>query len=126
MHLAPAVLLLLHLLAAAWWVAGMAVMHLAVRPAAVATLPPPLRLPFMTAALGRFFAGVSLAVVLLLASGFAMIVPAGAKHNVINTGDKLMRLYTLYAPPEHVDGVIALTRADAEALHEHFDGKTTE
>ena len=59
-------------------------------------------------------------------SGFAMIVPAGAKHNVINTGDKLMRLYTLYAPPEHVDGVIALTRADAEALHEHFDGKTTE
>ena len=59
-------------------------------------------------------------------SGFAMIVPAGAKHNVINTGDKLLRLYTLYAPPEHVDGVIALTRADAEALHEHFDGKTTE
>lgn len=41
-------------------------------------------------------------------------------------GDKLLRLYTLYAPPQHVDGIIALTRADAETLHEEFDGKTTE
>jgi len=82
MHIVPAVLLLLHLLAAAWWVGGMAVMHFAVRPAAVATLPPPLRLPFMAAALGRFFVGVSLAIVLLLVSGFAMIVQAGGMRQV--------------------------------------------
>ncbi|RZI72514.1 MAG: hypothetical protein EOP80_13435 [Variovorax sp.] len=82
MPLVNAVLLFLHLLAAAWWVGGMAVMHMAVRPAAVAALPPPLRLPFMAAALGRFFFGVSLAVVLLLASGFALIMQAGGMRQV--------------------------------------------
>lgn len=56
----------------------------------------------------------------------AMIVPAGAKHNVINTGKTTLQLYTIYAPPEHVDGTIRATKADAEALKEHFDGKTTE
>jgi uncharacterized membrane protein len=70
-------LLCLHLLAAALWVGGMAVMHFAVRPAAVQTLEPPLRLPFMAAALGRFFAWVSAAVIVLLASGLAMILLAG-------------------------------------------------
>ena len=69
-----ATLLCLHLLAATLWVGGMAVMHFAVRPAAVQTLEPPLRLPFMAAALGRFFAWVSVAVLLLLASGLAMIL----------------------------------------------------
>jgi mannose-6-phosphate isomerase-like protein (cupin superfamily) len=59
-------------------------------------------------------------------SGFAMIVPAGAKHNVINSGEKVMHLYTIYAPPQHADGIVAATRAEAEAMHEHFDGKTTE
>jgi uncharacterized membrane protein len=68
-----ATLLCLHLLAAALWVGGMAVMHFAVRPAAVQTLEPPLRLPFMAAALVRFFAWVSAAVVVLLASGLAML-----------------------------------------------------
>jgi mannose-6-phosphate isomerase-like protein (cupin superfamily) len=58
--------------------------------------------------------------------GFAVIVPAGARHNVINTGSNPLRLYTLYAPPEHKDGVVARTKADAEAHEEHFDGKTTE
>lgn len=82
MPLVPAVLLLLHLLAAAWWVGGMAVMHFAVRPAAVATLAPPLRLPFMAAALGRFFTGVNVAVVLLLISGFALIGQVGGMRNV--------------------------------------------
>jgi uncharacterized membrane protein len=72
-----ATLLCLHLLAAAFWVGGMAVMHFAVRPAAVQTLEPPLRLPFMAAALGRFFAGVSAAVVVLLASGLAMLLLGG-------------------------------------------------
>ena len=72
-----ATLLCLHLLAAAFWVGGMAVMHFAVRPAAVQTLEPPLRLPFMAAALGRFFAWVSAAVVVLLASGLAMLLLGG-------------------------------------------------
>lgn len=56
----------------------------------------------------------------------AIIVPAGARHNVVNTGDKPLRLYTLYAPPEHREGTVHVTKADAEAAEEHFDGKTTE
>jgi len=59
-------------------------------------------------------------------SDIAMIVPAGARHNVRNTGDKALRLYTLYAPPEHVDGTVHATKADADASDEHFDGRTTE
>jgi mannose-6-phosphate isomerase-like protein (cupin superfamily) len=59
-------------------------------------------------------------------AGFAVIVPAGAKHNIINTGTVPLKLYTLYAPPNHRDGVVHHTRADAEADNEHFDGKTTE
>jgi mannose-6-phosphate isomerase-like protein (cupin superfamily) len=56
----------------------------------------------------------------------AMIVPAGARHNVINSGDGPLRLYTIYSPPEHRDGFVAETKAKAEASEEHFDGKTTE
>ena len=56
----------------------------------------------------------------------AIVVPAGARHNVVNTGDKPLRLYTIYAPPEHRDGIVRATKADAEAEEEHFDGKTTE
>ena len=56
----------------------------------------------------------------------AIIVPAGARHNVINTGDKPLKLYTIYGPPEHRDGVVRATKAEAEASEEHFDGKTTE
>lgn len=59
-------------------------------------------------------------------AGFAIVVPAGAKHNIINTGAVPMKLYTLYAPPNHRDGVVHQTRADAEADNEHFEGKTTE
>lgn len=66
--------------------------------------------------------GVSTAV----RAGFAIVVPAGARHNVINTGSLPLKLYTLYAPPHHRDGVIHATRADAEADTEHFDGGTTE
>jgi mannose-6-phosphate isomerase-like protein (cupin superfamily) len=59
-------------------------------------------------------------------AGSAVIVPAGAKHNIINTGSAPLKLYTIYAPPNHRDGVVHHTRAEAEADTEHFDGKTTE
>ena len=56
----------------------------------------------------------------------AVIVPAGARHNVVNTGEAPLRLYTLYGPPEHRDGVVHATKAQADAQEEHFDGRTTE
>ena len=56
----------------------------------------------------------------------AMIVPAGARHNVKNPGREPLKLYTLYGPPEHRDGVVHATKAQADGDHEHFDGKTTE
>jgi mannose-6-phosphate isomerase-like protein (cupin superfamily) len=59
-------------------------------------------------------------------AGFAVVVPAGAKHNIINTGRVPLKLYTIYAPPNHRDGVVHHTREDAETDNEHFDGKTTE
>jgi mannose-6-phosphate isomerase-like protein (cupin superfamily) len=59
-------------------------------------------------------------------AGFAIVVPAGATHNIINTGKAPLKLYTLYAPPNHRDGVVHRTREDAEADTEHFDGKTSE
>jgi hypothetical protein len=51
---------------------------------------------------------------------------AGTKHNIINTGRIPMKLYMLYAPPNHRDGTVHHTRANAGADNEHFDGKTTE
>jgi mannose-6-phosphate isomerase-like protein (cupin superfamily) len=59
-----------------------------------------------------------------IAADDAVIVPAGAKHNVINTGATPLKLYTLYGPPEHRDGVVVKTKADER--EEHFDGRTTE
>ena len=59
-------------------------------------------------------------------AGFAVVVPARVSHNIINTGNVPLKLYPLYAPPNHRDGVVHHTRADAEADNEHFDGKTTE
>ena len=59
-------------------------------------------------------------------AGWAVLVPAGTNHNIVNTGSVPLKLYTLYAPPNHRDGVVHHTRADAEADNEHFDGKTTE
>lgn len=61
-----------------------------------------------------------------ITAGFAVVVPAGAKHNITNTGDVPLKLYTLYSPPNHRDGIVHHTRAEAEADTEHFDGKTTE
>ena len=59
--------------------------------------------------------------------GDAVIVPAGARHNVVNTSKGLdLKLYTIYSPPEHQDGVVRHTRKEAMASEEHFDGRTTE
>jgi len=55
-----------------------------------------------------------------------VIVPAGAAHNVINTGDEPLRLYTIYGPPEHLEGTVHKTKVEADTSHEHFDGQTTE
>jgi mannose-6-phosphate isomerase-like protein (cupin superfamily) len=55
---------------------------------------------------------------------FAVVIPAGTEHNIINTGDKELKLYSIYSPPEHKDGTVHKTKADEE--EEHFDGKTTE
>lgn len=59
-------------------------------------------------------------------AGYAVVVPAGARHNIINTGTEPLKLYTIYSTPNHRDGVVHHTRADAEADTEHFDGKTSE
>lgn len=62
-----------------------------------------------------------------ISDGSAFVIPAGTKHNVVNDSEtEEMKLYTLYSPPEHRDGTIRHTKADAEAREEHFDGKTTE
>lgn len=61
-----------------------------------------------------------------LPTGSVVIIPSGTKHNIINTSsEKPLKLYTLYAPPNHKDGTIHKTKAEAEAEEEHFDGKTT-
>lgn len=57
---------------------------------------------------------------------YAIVVPAGARHNVVNTGHKLLQLYTLYAPPEHRDGLVQATRAEADAAPAPFDGVLTD
>ena len=63
-----------------------------------------------------------------ISDGFAIVVPAGAKHNIINTSSsKPLKLYTVYAPRNHLDGVIHKTKTEAIAdEEEHFDGVTTE
>ena len=60
--------------------------------------------------------------------GFAAIVPAGARHNVRNTGTAPLRLYTLYGPPEHLDAIVQATKAEADRRHPHeeWDGRTSE
>lgn len=58
--------------------------------------------------------------------GDCIIVPAGAEHDLTNTGKKALRLYTLYAPPEHVAGLVQATFAEAAASDEAFDGVTSE
>lgn len=61
-----------------------------------------------------------------ISAGFAVFVPARANHSIINTGTVPLKLYILYSPLNHRDGVVHLTNAEAEKGSEHFDGKTTE
>lgn len=62
----------------------------------------------------------------VIEDGTAIVVPAGAKHNIINTGADALKLYTIYSPPEHKDGTVHATKADAIAdTEDHFDGKTS-
>ena len=63
-----------------------------------------------------------------VADGSGVIVPSGARHNVRNSGTEPLKLYTIYGPPEHRDGITQATKADAERRHydEEFDGVTTE
>ena len=58
--------------------------------------------------------------------GDSIIVPAGAKHNVINTGTEPFRMYTIYSPPNHQDGIIRVTKTEADRKDESYDGITTE
>ena len=55
---------------------------------------------------------------------WAVVIPAGTEHNVVNNGDEPLRLYSIYSPPEHKDGTVHATKADDK--EEHFDGVTTE
>jgi len=61
-----------------------------------------------------------------LADDWAVVIPAGTNHNVINTGEGAMKLYTIYSPPEHRMDVVHATKPEAESDDEHFDGRTTE
>ncbi len=58
--------------------------------------------------------------------GDVIVVPSGAKHNVINTGNVAFNMYTIYGPPNHQDGTIRATKEAAEREEEEFDGKTSE
>jgi mannose-6-phosphate isomerase-like protein (cupin superfamily) len=58
--------------------------------------------------------------------GSAVVVPAGAKHNVINNSNSDLKLYTIYSPPEHMDKIVKKTKESAMEDEEHFDGETTE
>ncbi len=62
-----------------------------------------------------------------ISDGSAVVVPAGAKHNIVNiSGTDTLKLYTIYSPPHHRDGVLHQTKEDAIHDDEHFDGKITE
>ena len=79
----------------------------------------------------RFEAGEGKAVIdgneYLLADGSVIIVPAGAEHNIINTSESEdLKLYTIYSPAHHKDGIIRVTRDEAMANEEDFDGVTSE
>jgi mannose-6-phosphate isomerase-like protein (cupin superfamily) len=63
----------------------------------------------------------------LIKEGDVVIVPLGARHNVINTSSSAdLKMYTIYAKPNHRDGIIRKTKKEAEDNEEQFDGKTTE
>jgi mannose-6-phosphate isomerase-like protein (cupin superfamily) len=79
----------------------------------------------------RFEKGTGLCIIddneYTLADGSVIIVPAGAKHNIINTSSTdMLKLYTLYSPPHHKDGIVRKTKTEAESDGPEFDGVTTE
>jgi mannose-6-phosphate isomerase-like protein (cupin superfamily) len=58
-----------------------------------------------------------------LSDGIIVIIPEGTEHNIVNTSaDQPLNMYTIYTPPEHRDGVIHKTKAEADADDEHFEG----
>ena len=59
-----------------------------------------------------------------ISDGYAVVIPAGVRHNFTNRGAVSVKLYSVYGPPEHKDGLVEKTKADEH--EEHFDGKTTE
>jgi mannose-6-phosphate isomerase-like protein (cupin superfamily) len=62
-----------------------------------------------------------------LEDGVAIVVPAGSQHNVINVSDSdELKLYTIYSPAHHKDGIVRTTKAEAEAKEAEFDGVTSE
>lgn len=61
-----------------------------------------------------------------LEDGSVVIVPAGTQHNILNTGTDALKLYTLYAPPHHIDGTVHITKEEADADNEEFMGVTSE
>lgn len=62
-----------------------------------------------------------------IGDGVAVIVPAGSKHNVINTSvSEELKMYTIYSPPHHKDGIVRKTKKEAEAREADFNGQTTE
>ncbi|MBP8961146.1 cupin domain-containing protein [Patescibacteria group bacterium] len=62
-----------------------------------------------------------------ISDGFAIVVPAGAKHNILNTSEtKELKLYTIYSPAHHKDGIVRATKKEAEANEAEFDGEVTE
>ena len=63
----------------------------------------------------------------LVSDGFAVVVPSGAEHNIINTSaTESLKLYTIYSPAHHRHGVVHITKQEAEKDDEHFDGKVSE
>jgi len=62
-----------------------------------------------------------------LKDGSAIVVPAGARHNIVNTSStENLKLYTIYSPPHHKDGIVRSTKAEAESNEAEFEGATTE
>ena len=79
----------------------------------------------------RFEAGVGKVIIngneYEVVDGDSIIIPCGSEHNVINTGEvEALKMYTIYSPAHHKDGTVHITKADAVASDEEFDGKTTE
>jgi mannose-6-phosphate isomerase-like protein (cupin superfamily) len=62
-----------------------------------------------------------------LKDGSAIVVPASARHNIVNTSaTESLKMYTIYSPPHHKDGIVRATKAEAESNEAEFDGATTE